>query len=172
MQRLRRVALCSGLWFTACSCTNANVAWRCSTANGSFDVHYLAITPSITGVSGEMVFTKIDHQPEWQSRGSVEFLTPEGIGSNCNCAGIIAFAYLKYPKLLCIALSNRGMKQDLGSVPSDKPITFDLSLSKNGDMTLAVGTGLEVVNVGHIRREKIKLSCSGADVTFQNIKVH
>jgi hypothetical protein len=142
--------------------------WRCKAPSGAYNKFELPKIGAVREISGEMIFSKLEYGPKWKPTAAILF--DEGVvDPDCDCAGIKVFGYEKYPDILGVYLRHHGKLEELGSVPYDKPVTFKLSYSRDSKLKLEVGSGVVVTHYDALPTSLVKLSCSGATVTFRNI---
>jgi hypothetical protein len=142
--------------------------WQCQASNGTYDVMQLPRIGQVREITGEMVFSKLDYGDRWKSNAGITF-DDEVVDSECDCSGIKVVGYKNYPDILGVYLRHHGRLEELGSVPYDKPVTFKLSYSRDNKLKLEVGSGVVVAQHEFLSTSRVKLGCSGANVTFRNI---
>lgn len=157
----------SGLFRSYRAFANDN-QWQCKSSYGTYDLMRLPQVGQVREITGEMVFSKLDYGDRWKPNAGITF-DDEVIDSECDCAGIKVFGYKDYPDILGVYLRHHGRLEELGSVPYDKPVTFRLSYSRDNKLKLEVGSGVVVAQHEFLSTSRVKLGCSGANVTFRNI---
>lgn len=169
-----RTCFAVAMLFSAASCTARaaapNEKFFCDTTYGTTDNAAVIIHPQTNVLTGEMVFEDVHHGRFWAPVATVAFTDSSLPAGDCRCNGIKVRAFADYPDILGVYLVVDGEAQELGSVPSDKPVTFKLTFDEKDRITLQVGEGIQTAVPRHTIRDLVKMSCASADVSFRNIK--
>lgn len=150
---------------SSCSVAGAH-SWQCSAAEGTFSDHDIAVPETSTQFTGEMVIRKANGLSQWRPKARVVFTDRGSADYACRCNGVVATWYPDKPDFFLVSLSVDGKETPLGWVPYDKPVTFRLNFTRDGELKLEVGTGVVTGVSSFPKRNDLKLSCSTADVDF------
>lgn len=177
MMRSMRLALVAfGGLATSCSgaLAQGGETWRCATPYGSFDQNTHSIPPTSRTLSGQIVFHSGEKGDVWNPTAHIaltdDSLPPDG---DCYCDGIRASMYRNLPGIVTYEMIFNGQSEGIAQAKVSEPITFRVSVDDNAVMTVQVGTAPAVVKtaqLNYIRHNMVHMSCSGADVSFLNVK--
>lgn len=140
--------------------------WQCSAPSGTYVDRDFDVPPDTTRVTGKMVIRAARGIARWQPYAKAVFIDRKDSSENCDCSGISASLYQNDPAFISTRLESDGVRSELGRVPSDQPVPFDLTFAPNGILTLKVGSRQVIAMSSHVRRNAVQLSCSSADVDF------
>jgi len=166
------IALCA-LLSGSCSFAQAQSgpqSWQCRAPEGAFDDHDIDVPRAATQFTGEMTISKRNGPSQWRPTARVGFTDLRLADSGCHCNGVVATWYPDYPHSFLVSLAVDGKEIPLGLVPDDKPVTFKLSFTWDGALTLEVGNRVVTGQSSTPIRDNLHMSCSTADVDF-NITV-
>jgi len=155
----------SALLCSSCSVAGAH-SWQCSAAEGTLSDHDIAVPETSTQFTGEMVIRKANGLSQWRPTARVVFTDRGSAEYACRCNGVVATWYPDNPDFFRVSLLVDGKETPLGSVPYDKPVTFKLTFTRDGELKLEVGTGVVTGVSSFPKRNDLHLSCSTADVDF------
>jgi len=145
--------------------------YRCDAPNGRFDGHVFPVPTTATSITGEISFHAADIGPEWASLGKI-LAHQHGArysDGDCGCNGIAIYAYKDHVGFFA---TTNGEEVSIARSPYDTPISFKMSISPQGEMTIAIGKTNPVVKkmtVHHPEYNTLEMSCSGANVSFLDI---
>jgi hypothetical protein len=175
--RCRACLAAIGCFVIATPCTSAapkdQDTYRCNAPNGRYDGSAFPISDRATLVSGRISLHAADIRPEWASVGKIlvhQHGAHYGDG-DCGCNGIAVYAF-KNPDHIEFYMKANGEDVPIARSPYDRPITFKMSISPQGVMTVAIGRDNPVtktVTLRHPEHDMVEMTCSGADVSFIDI---
>ena len=160
----------------ASSCSSVSAqdhgSWRCNTPNGHYRENASPISSTVTSISGRITYHKPYFGTNFGSTAKIAFQDSKLDGSSCHCNGILLQAYPNSDFVGYFMIVD-GQKVAMHPRQFDIPITFNISVSPQGLMTVRIGkTNLDIntVILPHPERDVIRMVCSGADVTFHDIE--
>jgi hypothetical protein len=161
----------------ASACASAETidqgTFRCNASNGHYDAKAFLIPSDTSSVSGEISVHSADAGPEWTSLAKI-LVHQHGAhysDGDCSCDGI-AINVFKNPDHVDFYMTTNGQNVPIGRSPFDTPITFKISISPEGVMTVTIGKtnpNLKTIMLHHPEHNSLEMSCSGADVSFLGI---
>lgn len=161
--RVALLALCAGL-STSCSTVDRN--YQCSANAGDYSDHDFVMPATSSEITGQIAFKKVYPSSDWHPLARVVLSDSDSDRSTCRCDGIEASWYSSDPDYLSVTLSANGNQVPLGRVPYDKPVTFKFTYKPDGELKLEVGTGVAIGTSSNLKRDRMTMSCSGADIDF------
>lgn len=172
--RTIRLAVVGCLSLTA-SCSSAfsqdRETWRCDTPNGKYNVNEPPIGDKTTSVTGRILLHKAYFGPNWASSAKIGFHDSKLVDGDCHCNGLEVEAFHD-PDSVEFYLLVDGKRTFVSSREYGIPITFKFSIDPNGIMTAEVGkehVDTKSATLPRPARDSLRMSCSGADVSFLNI---
>lgn len=158
------LAFCAML-SSSCSVAGAQ-SWQCHAPEGTFSDHDIAVSETVTQFTGEMMIRRANGLSRWHPTARVAFTDLQRDPSGCRCNGVVATWYPDKPDYFLVSLLVDGKETSLGLVPYDKPVSFKLTFTRDGELRLEVGTGVVTGVSSFPKRNDLYLGCSTADVDF------
>jgi hypothetical protein len=178
LEKISRYAICLAAFGglaaatpSASSGVGDQETYRCNTPNGMFDGRVMPFASTGTSISGEISLHSADIGSDWASLGKI-LSHQRGArysDGDCGCNGIAIYAYKDHVGFF---LTANGQEVSVARSAYDRPISFRLSVSPQGVMTVAIGKTnpvIKTVTLRHAEHNTLEMSCSGADVSFLNI---
>jgi hypothetical protein len=147
--------------------------YRCNTPNGYSDGVAYPIYSTSMNLTGKLLIHAADVKPEWASIGKI-LLHLHGShfdDGDCGCNGIEVRAF-KNPDQIELDLTTNGKNIPIAHSLYDTPISFSISVSPQGLMTVAIGESKPLIKTAtllHPEHDTVEMSCSGTDISFLNI---
>jgi hypothetical protein len=147
--------------------------YRCNTPYGHIDGAVFPSTNDFGTLYGKISFHMADIGPEWASMGKIVFHQRGAHYSDgdCSCDGVAVYAF-KNPDHVEFNLTSNGKDVPIAQSPYEKPISFKVTITPQGLMTVAIGKTnaiIKTVKLRHREHNTFEMSCSGADVSFFDI---
>jgi len=158
---------------TICSPAVAGEAWSCNAPNGQYDYKTFAISEKTTNINGQIVFHNADFNPKWASLAHISVAKHGADTGDCHCSGIAIYAIAESERVEFHSMAN-GDHVGIAQSRFETPVTFNISFSPQGVMTVAMGKThpeISTVSLLHPEHDVMELSCSGSYVSFLNVVV-
>jgi hypothetical protein len=149
--------------------------WRCTAHNGSYQVNSPPMWDKTSVISGRIDFHSADFGPDFSSFAKIgfsdsNFQTPD---DHCHCNGLFLKAWLNPDRVAFYMLTDGEVEQFDIVRTIDTPITFKIWIDPKGVMTVQVGKEhfeTKTTKLPHPERNTLLMFCTGADVSFLNVK--
>ena len=170
-----KLALSAFLAMTT-GCSFGERSWQCQAESGRYLPNRWPASPSIHTLSGRIQFNRGDFGGgDWNPIAHIAFTDSKlPSGRDCFCNGLRAEIFPSEPETVKFFMIFNGQESGIAQSPLGKPITFRLSVDDQGTMTAVVGKTNPVTQtaiLAHPQRDTVHMSCSGADVSFRNLKM-
>jgi hypothetical protein len=141
----------------------------CDVPAGHFSEWDGSLPSHIARISGSIELTHREQDPRWAPVANV-FLLGESPGT---VVGLQLTVHRDNPTELEISVRDTGGKRSvIGSTSADSgPISFLLSVSKPGVLTLAAGGATQDLELGSFKITKLALSCSTGEFKYKSVVV-
>jgi hypothetical protein len=141
----------------------------CDVPAGHFSEWSGSLPSHITRISGSIALNRQEQDPRWLPVANV-FLLGDSPGAR---VGLQLTAQRDKPTELVISVRDTaGQRSVIGSTSTEGgPVSFLLSLSKRGVLTLAAGGATQDLELGDFKITKLALSCSTGEFMYKSVVV-